>query len=133
LLDTIVPNIRRTSELVQAITAASAEQTSGVGQINAVVSQMSQSTQQNAASSEELAATALEMSSQAEQLQSTIAFFKLAPRNSGTASRKTSNPAFLKGKNLTGVAARSSDASLARDIAQAAAPVDVPDDAQVHL
>ncbi len=77
LLDTMVPNIRKTSDLVQEIAAASAEQTSGVGQINSAVTQMSQATQQNAASSEQLAATAAQMSSQAEQLQRTMAFFKL--------------------------------------------------------
>nr|WP_315254120.1 methyl-accepting chemotaxis protein [uncultured Duganella sp.] len=78
LLDEMVPNIRRTSNLVQEITAASEEQSAGVGQINAAVTQLSQTTQQNASSSEELAATAEEMSGQAEQLQHTMAFFKLA-------------------------------------------------------
>jgi methyl-accepting chemotaxis protein len=63
---------------VQEITAASEEQSSGVGQINAAIVQLSQTTQQNASSSEELAATAEEMSSQAEQLQQTMSFFKLA-------------------------------------------------------
>ena len=77
LLDQIVPNIKKTSDLVQEITAASEEQTSGVGQINAAVGQLSQTTQQNASSSEELAATSEEMSSQAEQLQQTMSFFKL--------------------------------------------------------
>jgi methyl-accepting chemotaxis protein len=78
LLDEMVPNIRRTSNLVQEITAASEEQSAGVGQINSAVTQLSQTTQQNASSSEELAATAEEMSGQAEQLQHTMAFFKLA-------------------------------------------------------
>jgi len=78
LLDRMVPNIRKTSDLVQEITAASEEQSAGVGQINAAVGQMSQTTQQNASSSEELAATAEEMSSQAEQLQQAMAFFRLA-------------------------------------------------------
>jgi methyl-accepting chemotaxis protein len=77
LLGEIVPSIKKTSDLVQEIAAASAEQSSGVGQINSAVSQLSQTTQQNASSSEELAATAEEMSGQAEQLQQTMAFFKL--------------------------------------------------------
>jgi len=77
LLDTIVPNIKKTSDLVEEIAAASAEQTSGVNQINSAVTQMSQVTQQNAASSEELAATAEQMSAQAEQLQSAVSFFKV--------------------------------------------------------
>jgi methyl-accepting chemotaxis protein len=83
LLDTIVPNIRKTSDLVQEITAASEEQSSGVGQINGAVMQLSQTTQQNASSSEELAATAEEMSGQAEQLQQTMAFFRLGAPATG--------------------------------------------------
>jgi len=89
LLDEMVPNIRRTSNLVQEITAASEEQSSGVGQINAAVTQLSQTTQQNASSSEELAATAEEMSGQAEQLQQTMSFFKI----SGGSRRRDSAPA----------------------------------------
>ncbi|AVR98088.1 methyl-accepting chemotaxis protein [Pseudoduganella armeniaca] len=85
LLDEMVPNIRKTSDLVQEITAASEEQSAGVGQINAAVGQMSQGTQQNASSSEELAATAEEMSSQAEQLQQAIGFFHLDGPRTGLA------------------------------------------------
>jgi methyl-accepting chemotaxis protein len=66
-----------TGSLVQEISAASQEQSSGVAQINSAVTQLSQTTQQNASASEELAATAEEMSGQAEQLQSTMAFFKV--------------------------------------------------------
>ncbi|TFW24353.1 methyl-accepting chemotaxis protein [Duganella callida] len=77
LLDTMQPNIKRTSDLVQEITAASEEQSTGAGQINAAMSQLSQTTQTNASSSEQLAATAEEMSSQAEQLQSAMAFFRV--------------------------------------------------------
>ncbi|MCO5977856.1 methyl-accepting chemotaxis protein [Ideonella oryzae] len=78
LLGEMVPNIKKTSDLVQEITAASEEQSSGVGQINAAVGQLNQTTQQNAASSEELAATSEEMSSQAEQLQRAMSFFKVS-------------------------------------------------------
>ena len=72
----IVPSIKKTSDLVQEISAASQEQSIGVGQINTAVTQLSQTTQQNATSSEELASTAEEMSGQAEQLQQTMSFFK---------------------------------------------------------
>ena len=77
LLGVMVPNIQKTSELVQEIAAASEEQTMGINQINMAMSQLSQSTQQNASSSEELAATSEEMSAQAEQLQQAMAFFRL--------------------------------------------------------
>jgi len=97
LLNEIVPSIRKTSDLVQEIAAASSEQSSGVGQINAAVGQLSQATQQNASSSEELAATAEEMSSQAETLRRTMAFFKLEAGSAATVSRlpqrRTDKPA----------------------------------------
>jgi methyl-accepting chemotaxis protein len=98
LLDEMVPNIRKTSELVQEITAASEEQTSGVGQINSAVGQLSQTTQQNASSSEELAATAEEMSGQAEQLQQSMAFFHVdagGPKVANLAAHR--KPAPVKG------------------------------------
>lgn len=92
LLDRMVPNIKKTSDLVQEITAASEEQSSGVGQINSAVVQLSQTTQQNASSSEELAATAEEMSGQAEQLQRTMAFFKLSDRTPEAEARRRARP-----------------------------------------
>ena len=58
LFEQLVPDIQRTSDLVQEITAASQEQTTGVGQINVAMNQLNQITQQSASSSEELAATA---------------------------------------------------------------------------
>jgi len=76
LLDQMVPSIKKTSDLVQEISAASQEQSTGVSQINTALTQLSETTQQNAAASEELAATAEEMSEQAGALQETIGFFK---------------------------------------------------------
>lgn len=78
LLGEMVPAISKTSDLVQEITAASEEQSTGMAQINQAVGQMSAVTQQNASASEELAATAEEMSAQAQQLQDNVARFKLA-------------------------------------------------------
>ena len=77
MLGAMVPNIKKTSELVQEITAASEEQSSGLAQINGAIAQLSQTTQQNAAGSEELASTAEQMSSQAEELQQAMSFFKI--------------------------------------------------------
>ena len=76
LLDQIVPSIQSTSELVQEIAAASAEQSGSVVQIGGAMGQLSKATQQNASASEELAATSEELSGQAEQLQHSVAFFK---------------------------------------------------------
>ena len=77
LLNEIVPGIAKTSDLVQEITAASQEQSSGVAQVNTAMTQISKATQQGAAASEQLAATAEEMSGQAESLQNLMQFFKL--------------------------------------------------------
>ncbi|MEF8704183.1 MAG: methyl-accepting chemotaxis protein [Candidatus Accumulibacter sp. UW26] len=92
LLTEMVPSIKKTSDLVQEITAASQEQNSGVGQINGAMGQLNQATQQNASASEELAATAEEMGSQAEQLQELMTFFELANRAHSAAPTKR-NPA----------------------------------------
>lgn len=81
LLDDIVPNIQKTSDLVQEITAASQEQSTGAGQINIAMGQMNQITQQNASASEELAATSEEMNAQASQLLELISFFRLDARD----------------------------------------------------
>jgi methyl-accepting chemotaxis protein len=78
MLVKLVPDITKTADLVQEISAASTEQNSGTAQINKAIQQLDQVIQQNAAASEEMASTAEELSSQAEQLQSTIAFFKIA-------------------------------------------------------
>jgi methyl-accepting chemotaxis protein len=76
-LASLVPEIEKTTKLVQEITAASIEQNSGAGQINNAIQQLNQVTQQNAAASEEMATNAEELSQQAEQLKEIIAFFKL--------------------------------------------------------
>jgi methyl-accepting chemotaxis protein len=77
LLEKMLPGITKTADLVQEITAASEEQSTGTSQISDAMSQVDKVTQQNAASSEELAATAQEMRSRSENLQSMISFFTL--------------------------------------------------------
>jgi methyl-accepting chemotaxis protein len=77
-LDQLVPSIRKTADLVQEVAAASAEQSSGVGQINKAMGQVDQVTQRNASAAEELASTAEEMASQAEALQQLVSYFRVA-------------------------------------------------------
>jgi methyl-accepting chemotaxis protein len=77
MLVKLVPDIQKTSELVQEITAASKEQTTGADQINSAIQQLNQVIQQNAGAAEEMASTAEELASQAEQLQTTVSFFKI--------------------------------------------------------
>lgn len=76
-LEELVPDIRRTAELIQDVTAASNEQATGADQIAKGVSQMDQVVQQNAMTSEELAATAEELAGQAAKLVESIGFFKV--------------------------------------------------------
>ena len=77
MLSKLVPDIKKTAELVEEITAACREQDVGSSQINQAIQQLDKVTQQNAAASEEVSATSEELAAQAEQLQSTIAFFRL--------------------------------------------------------
>jgi methyl-accepting chemotaxis protein len=77
MLDRMVPNIEKTAELVQEISAACSEQSTGADQVNTAIQQLDQVIQQNASSAEEMASTAEELSSQSEQLQGTIAFFTI--------------------------------------------------------
>jgi methyl-accepting chemotaxis protein len=77
LLARILPDVQKTAELVQEITAASREQDTGAAQINKALQQLDQVIQQNAAAAEETSATAEELSGQARQLQDAIGFFRL--------------------------------------------------------
>jgi methyl-accepting chemotaxis protein len=86
LLDEMVPSIKKTSDLVQEIAAASQEQSAGVGQINGAMGQLNKATQQNASASEELAATSEEMGGQAAQLQELMEFFKIETQKHGIGS-----------------------------------------------
>jgi methyl-accepting chemotaxis protein len=95
LLAKMVPDIQKTAELVQEISAASKEQDTGAEQINKAIQQLDQVIQTNAGASEEMASTAEQLSSQAEQLQSAVAFFKTG--NAGTTQ---------KGRSLASVVPR---------------------------
>ena len=77
MLTRLVPDIKRTAELVEEITAACREQDVGSSQINQAIQQLDQVTQQNAAASEQVSSTSEELTFQAEQLQATIAYFKI--------------------------------------------------------
>ena len=76
MLEKLVPDIQKTAELVQEITAASKEQDTGAEQINKALQQLEKVIQQNAAASEELASTTEELTAQADQLVSALGFFR---------------------------------------------------------
>jgi methyl-accepting chemotaxis protein len=73
----MLPDIQKTAELVQEISASSKEQDSGAEQISKAIQQLDSVIQQNASASEEMASTSEELSSQAEQLKETISFFTI--------------------------------------------------------
>jgi len=75
MLSKLVPNIRRTAELVDEITAACREQDIGTEQINQAIGELDRVTQQAAAGSEQVFSTSKDLSLQAERLQASIAFF----------------------------------------------------------
>jgi methyl-accepting chemotaxis protein len=80
LLGRILPDVQKTADLVQEISAASREQDQGTSQIMKAIQQLDTVIQQNAAASQEMSATSEELSSQAEGLQTTMAFFTVAAK-----------------------------------------------------
>lgn len=77
MLTRLVPDIRKTAELVSEISAACREQDVGASQINEAIQQLDKVTQQNAGASEEMSATSEELAAQAEELQSSISYFRV--------------------------------------------------------
>ncbi len=77
-MDEIVVSVRRVTDIMAEISAASQEQSGGIEQVNTAVSQMDKITQQNAALVEEAAAAAKSMEEQTEALQQVVAGFILA-------------------------------------------------------
>lgn len=75
-LNELMPEVKKTSDLVKEISAASDEQKRGVEEVNKAVQQLNNVAQQNASSSEELSSSAEELASQAEQLIELISFFE---------------------------------------------------------
>jgi methyl-accepting chemotaxis protein len=76
MLDQLVPQIRRTAQLIQEVSSASLEQSTGIEHTNKALQDLDRVTQQNAAAAEEMAATCAELSSQAHRLQTAIGFFR---------------------------------------------------------
>jgi len=98
LLTGLVPDIKKVADLIQEITAASNEQSSGGEQIAKGITQMDMVVQQNASASEELAGTSEELASQAELMADTVSFFKLAEgEGAGGALVRKTERAFASG------------------------------------
>jgi methyl-accepting chemotaxis protein len=76
LVAELVPAIQRTADLVEKVAMATAEQSSGIGQVTRAMATVDNVTQVNAAAAEELSSTSEEMAAQADSLQSVVAFFE---------------------------------------------------------
>ncbi|WP_435870094.1 methyl-accepting chemotaxis protein [Eleftheria terrae] len=74
----IVASVQRVSDIIGEVTAAAAEQSLGIGQVNTAVNQLDQMTQQNAALVEESAAAAESLKDQAHKLSGVVSAFRLA-------------------------------------------------------
>jgi methyl-accepting chemotaxis protein len=100
LLEAIVPEIRKTADLVQEISAASGEQDSGATQINQAIMQLDRVIQQNASFSEEMASMSEELAGQSASLTDTISFFTITD-SSGRTGKKASRPPALEAPRRT--------------------------------
>jgi methyl-accepting chemotaxis protein len=89
MLDKLVPDIQKTAELVQEITAASKEQDTGSEQINKALQQLEKVIQQNASAAEEMASTTEELTGQSDQLISALGFFHTGESGQAAAPRAT--------------------------------------------
>ncbi len=76
LMEDMVPQIQRTSELLREINVSSSEQAAGIEQVTRAIELLDKAIQQNAAATEEMATTSIELSSQADGMKRIAAFFK---------------------------------------------------------
>ncbi|MBD1544711.1 methyl-accepting chemotaxis protein [Roseibium aggregatum] len=126
MLNRLVPDIRKTAELVAEISAACREQDIGATQINEAIQQLDKVTQQNAGASEEMSATSEELAAQAEELQASIAFFRVDTSGDGmmrtaVGATPVARPAAPKagaGKPVNGTAASARPAMKKASVAE---------------
>ena len=95
-MEEIVNSVRGVTDMMTEITAASAEQSSGIEQVNQAIAQMDDVTQQNAALVEQATAAAESLEEQTQQLTITVAHFKMAGYTSDTDSSVASEPVAKK-------------------------------------
>jgi len=122
MLDTIVPDIQKTSMLVLEIAAASKEQSTGADQITKAIMQLDRVVQANASASEEIAGMTDEIARLAEKLSDGISFFKSARAD---AIRERSVPKQPKA-GLAPSPKKTGAASKAPQISQASKPGTAP-------
>jgi methyl-accepting chemotaxis protein len=119
MLTRLVPDIRRTAELVSEISAACREQDIGAAQINEAIQQLDKVTQQNAGASEQISTTSEELAAQAEELQASIAYFRVDDRAAGGA-RRAAAPMARAARPVAAKPARTKPGSIADQKARVA-------------
>ena len=77
MLALLVPDVRKTRDLVREISASSHEQSLGANQVNVAIQELDKVIQQNASAAEEMAATAQELENQSENLMENVSFFHI--------------------------------------------------------
>jgi methyl-accepting chemotaxis protein len=109
MLTKLVPDIKKTADLVAEISAACREQDIGGNQVNQAIQQLDKVTQQNASASEQMSATSEELAAQAEQLQTSIAYFRVDQANAASGERPAAarRPTRKPGASLGQAAAKS--------------------------
>ena len=122
----VVSSIKRVTDIMGEISAASNEQALGVEQVGEAVSQMDQTTQQNAALVEEMAAAASSLNSQSQELVQTVAVFKLADGLRQTAAKVNVRAPRAASTPFEGVERRTLAAAASKPKAAAAPPVRKP-------
>ncbi|KQP22538.1 methyl-accepting chemotaxis protein [Pseudorhodoferax sp. Leaf267] len=135
-MEEVVTAIRRVTDIMGEISAASSEQSAGVAQIGQAINQMDQTTQQNAALVEESAAAADSLRAQADQLVQAMAVFKLgtglaalprvAPRPTPRPAPAPARPAALAARPAPRVAARPGKPPALAPAASSALPASRP-------
>jgi methyl-accepting chemotaxis protein len=112
MLTKLVPDIKKTADLVSEISAACREQDIGADQINQAIQQLDKVTQQTASASEQMSATSEELAAQSEQLQVSISYFRTDEQNAGAraerpiAARRPAPAVALAGRRASAAATR---------------------------
>ena len=118
-MDEIVQAVKRVTDIMAEITAASVEQSQGIEQVNVAVAQMDEMTQQNAALVEEAAAAAESLQDQADGLAQAVSVFKLAsgtgtPAPARVVQRPVSRPAIATTPRKAPLSARGPSKGLSK-------------------
>ncbi|WP_169195605.1 methyl-accepting chemotaxis protein [Devosia sp. MC1541] len=130
MLAKLVPDIQRTAELVEEISAGSREQSAGAMQVNAAIQQLDKVTQQNTSAAEEMASTSDQLAAQAEQLEQAISYFRLEEE---AREPKRVDPALVEKAKPVRAAARKSEGSASKSAQGGGFDLDLSDDGQDEI